>query len=315
MFKRMILWLACILSWPALGADDVGDVVYRPAVELARLEDPRINESSGLARCHSRDDAVWTHNDSGDSARLFLIATSGQTLGTAAIEGVQPLDWEDMCSFRHNAKNYLLVGDIGDNDQARAELTLCVVEEPDASTIPSPANWHLQPIALIPLQLHGGPRDCEALAVDPATGSILLAGKSLGGKCRIYQASWAWPSLPNDPASTPLATGTRSAIGVSQPLTAKHIALTDIPLATGMDVSADGRRAVIVSYVGAYEFTRRDDEDWAAAFSRPPRVLRMPLRSQGEAICYGADDRSLYLTSEGRSQPLWWVPAQKPAAP
>ena len=300
----------------ALGAENVGGVVYGPAVELARLEDPAINESSGLARCHSRDDAVWTHNDSGDGARLFLIGTSGQTLGTATIEGVKPLDWEDMCSFRHNGKNYLLVGDIGDNDHERAELTLCLVEEPDASKVASPADWHLQPVALIPLQLDGGPRDCEALAVDPATGSILLAGKSLGGKCRIYRAPWAWLSLPNGPDSVPPAIGTSSATGASERLTAKQIALPDIPLATGMDVSADGRRAVIVSYVGAYEFTRRDGEDWATAFSPGLRASSAcRLRPQGEAICYGPDDRSLYLTSEGRSQPLWLVPAQKPAAP
>lgn len=181
-------------------------------------------------------------------------------------------------------------------------VLLWLVEEPDASTGPAPGNWNLQPVALIPLQLDGGPHDCEAMAVDPARGSILLATKSLGDKCRIYETPWAWLSPPDASGSED-----RDRVGLSRRLTARQIAQTDIPFATGMDVSADGRRAIIVSYVGAYEFTRRDGETWATAFARPPRVLRMPLRPQGEAICYGGDDRSLYLTSEGRGQSLWLV--------
>ena len=76
-----------------------------------------------------------------------------------------------------------------------------------------------------------------------------------------------------------------------------------------MDVSPDGRRAVVLSYGDAYEYFRRPEEDWAAAFARGPRLLPMPERQQGEAIGYGADGRSLYLTSEKRPTPLWVVPS------
>jgi hypothetical protein len=281
----------------ARGAEqDPPPVVYDPPVQLGLVEDPAIAESSGLARALGRDDALWTHNDSGDSARLFLIGTDGRTLGTAAIEGLAPLDWEDLCSFQRRGKNYLLVGDVGDNRQRRPQLELCLVEEPDVRHLPTPAVWRLRPAALIPLRLPDGAHDVEALAVDATSETVLLASKSLGGNAAFYQA----PLCFTTPAS---------------PVTAHRIGAADIPFATGMDISPDGRRAMIVSYSGAYEFTRRQGEDWAAAFASSPRVLRMPDRRQGEAICYGADGRSLYLTSEGRSQPLWLVPARKSAEP
>ncbi len=304
-----------IMATCALGGENTADVIYGPPVKLALVEDPAIEESSGLARCHSRDDALWTHNDSGDRARLFLIGTNGRTLGTAKVQGVKPDDWEDMCSFRRNGKSYLLIGDIGDNQQQRRELTLCLVEEPDARVVESPAVWHLQPVALIPLRLEGGPRNCEALAVDAAGGTILLASKSLAGGCQIFQAAWDWAAATRGQAATARPAEPTASSAAFPPLSAKPIAHAEIPLATGMDISEDGRRAIIVSYLGGYEWTRRDGEDWAAALARPPRFLPLPIRSQGEAICYGADDRSLYLTSEGRSQPLWLVPAQKTAGP
>ncbi len=314
-----MLHLLLALAWssPALGEEDADDVVYGPAVELARLEDPAIDESSGLARCHSRDDALWTHNDSGDAARLFLIGVGGRTLGTAMIDGVKPFDWEDMCSFRRNGKSYLLIGDIGDNLQRRSQLTLCLVEEPDAGTIAPSGIWRLQPAALIALRLEGGPHDCEAMAVDSATGSILLAGKSLADKCRIYRADWEWLSGHGGPALA-LATqtsGPAAAVGTTQTLIAKKIALADIPFATGMDVSADGRRAVIVSYVGAYEFTRRDGEEWATAFARPPRVLRMPMRRKAKRSVTAPTTAA--CTSRARAVPsrCGWCPPREPQLP
>ena len=133
-------------------------------------------------------------------------------------------------------------------------------------------------------------RNCEALAVDPATNTILLASKERGALCRIYMLPWP----ENNPKKV---------------FSAKLIATVNVPPATGMDISPDGRRAVILTYSHAYEFTRRRGEDWAAAFKRLPAEIELPPRRQGESICYGPDGKTLYLTSEKRPTPLWEVPA------
>jgi len=136
-------------------------------------------------------------------------------------------------------------------------------------------------------------RNCEALAVDPTGNTILFVTKERATRCYVY--TMPWPK--NDPEKVSVA---------------KKIATLEIPSATAMDVSPDGRRAVVLTYGHAYEFTRGPDEDWAAAFSRRPRMLAMPRREQGESICYGVDGKTLYLTSEGRPTPLWQVPVKEP---
>ena len=57
------------------------------------FQDPRITESSGLA-ASSRSGIVFTHNDSGDSARFFAVDDAGRTRTTYALPDVQARDWE-----------------------------------------------------------------------------------------------------------------------------------------------------------------------------------------------------------------------------
>jgi hypothetical protein len=76
-----------------------------------------------------------------------------------------------------------------------------------------------------------------------------------------------------------------------------------------MDISADGLRAVVLTYGPAFEYVRAGGEKWSAAFRRPGRKLWMPGRRQGESICYGPDGKTLYLTSEKLPTPLLEVPA------
>ena len=55
----------------------------------------------------------------------------------------------------------------------------------------------------------------------------------------------------------------------------------------------------------------REDAVWVAhqrgVEERQPEVVTMPIRRQGESICYAADGHSLYLTSERQPTPLWIV--------
>ncbi|MFN8705803.1 MAG: hypothetical protein ACK50J_03925, partial [Planctomyces sp.] len=83
--------------------------------QVCVIRDARISESSGLAASQIRPDAFWIHNDSGDSARLFLVSASGETLTVMNLKTEKPVDWEDMCSFVVDGKSWLLIADTGDN--------------------------------------------------------------------------------------------------------------------------------------------------------------------------------------------------------
>jgi len=221
---------------------------------------------------------------------LFLIDRSGQTLASLVIEGAQAVDWEDIASFKHGTHNYLLIGDVGDNAAKRQLCTLYVVQEPRIDREAQPRVGNLLPFITIPFTYEDGPHDCESVAVDATSGTIYLVSKGKGDECKVYELF-----LPVEE--------------VTKQLVARMIAKLDVSKATAMDISPDGLRAVVLTYGDAYEYTRGKAETWTDAFARQGRVLTMPRRVTGESICYGADGKTLYLTSERALQPLWEVPA------
>ena len=62
-----------------------------------------------------------------------------------------------------------------------------------------------------------------------------------------------------------------------------------------------------LTYAHAYEYERKTDEDWTTAFARDGREVQLPPRKQSEAICFGANGKTLYCTSEACPAPLFCV--------
>src|SRR5687768_16693758 len=55
---------------------------YKPSTTAGPITDSQLNELSGLAKSAQNTNVLWTHNDSGDDARVFPITTAGKLLGT-----------------------------------------------------------------------------------------------------------------------------------------------------------------------------------------------------------------------------------------
>jgi len=272
--------------------DEPEVVSYGPPRELCKLASGAITESSGLACSRNAPGLFWTHNDSGDAARIYLFNTKGEDLGGCELAGVQPRDFEDMASFSVGGKNYLLLGDVGDNERRADVHVLYLVQEPPIHPQRGLVVQQAVVVGTVRYRYDDDRHNCESVAVDPVGKTILLVSKEGGAECGAYAIPWP-KNIPNEP------------------VVARKIATLKIPTTTAMDVSPNGRRAVVLSWAKAYEYTRGADEDWAAAFSRPPRTIPMPPRKQGESICYGADGKTLYLTSEKLPTPLWEVPVVK----
>lgn len=271
-----------------------GDVHYGPPRELGDLANGIIDESSGVACSHTSRGVLFTHNDSDGEARVFALDMTGKDLRSCVLKGVRAYDWEDMASFELDGKAYLLLGDVGNNGLAAAVHMLYLIEEPKIDPGQGIVDEEVSVLQVMHFSYEDNHRNCEAIAVDPTSRTIFLATKERQPRCHIYALPWP----QNDP---------------KQATTARKIATLEMPPVTAMDVSPDGHRAVLLTYGNAYEFTRAADEDWAAAFSRPGRILAMPERSQGESICYGPDGKTLYLTSEKLPTPLWEVPLKTAA--
>ena len=137
-----------------------------------KVKHEAINEASGLI---ATENWIWIHNDSGDSATLYAIDRDGNRRATSKIEGAFARDWEDMTDFSDNGKDYFLIGDIGDNKERSPEVTFYVIEKPSSDT-PS----HLL-YTFTATYENIGPKDAEAIIVDPNTNELMLITKGRDG--------------------------------------------------------------------------------------------------------------------------------------
>jgi len=261
--------------------------IHVPYRKLAQLQKSEISESSGLACSRRTADVFWTHNDSGDKARVFAFDKQGLHRGTFVIKKAKNRDWEDMASFTLDGQRCLLLADIGDNVLKAKFYKLYLVEEPELDEIPA-ENERLNLLQTVYFRYTDGAHDCEAMAFDATERRAYFAVKSATKSSDIYMLQW--PPMSNSKDSAVIA---------------ERITAVAFPLVTGMDISPDGRRAVLLTYGLAYEFVRNESETWEQAFSRPATPLIMPFRRQGESICYGPEANMLYLTSEKTPTPLF----------
>ncbi|NLF29451.1 MAG: hypothetical protein GX591_01035 [Planctomycetes bacterium] len=291
--KHRVMWpavaLAAVLTAGAAAPESrpaSAPAAYGPGRTVATLEQDAIRESSGLAASRRHADVLWTHNDSGDLPRLFAFDLRGRHVGTYLLRGAISIDWEDMASAVLDGLPTLIVADVGDNGARRSAVRLYLATEPDGRATTQPAE-PFRVRRTIVFTYADGPRDCEAVAVDPTEPAVYLIDKQRRPSCGVYRLPLAPPST--QPSAKPAI---------------ERIATLGHSYVTAMDISPDGRRAVVGTYTDAFEYTRRADESWADAFARPPRRISLPPRRQGESLCYGSDGATLYATSEKTPTPL-----------
>jgi hypothetical protein len=259
-------------------------LVPRPAAAqqagvLLRIEDPRVVESSGLAVSRRHQGVLWTHNDSGDAARVFAVGRDGRVLATLRFAGVEARDWEAMAVGRDDRGGpALFVGDIGDNQGVWPSVTVYRAAEParlrDATV----------PVRRYRLRYPDGPRDAEALLVDPGSNRLYVASKEEAGG-GLYRAP---APLRSDRVNLLRRVGRVP------------------PLVTDGAFSPDGRLLVLRDYLAAHLY--------GASGGRLATVT-LPLQPQGESVAFSADGRSLLAGSEGGGSEVLRVPLPAAAAP
>jgi hypothetical protein len=131
--------------------------------EVARFADPEIIESSGLI---ARDGTFITTNDSGDTGRIFVVdQRTGETL--------EEIGWaddpDDVEALAPATGDTVWVGDIGDNNADRDEVSVALVDLGSTES------------TTFDLRYPGGAADAEALLSHPQTGQLFVATKSVFG--------------------------------------------------------------------------------------------------------------------------------------
>jgi len=305
-------WLLLLFLFILLNCARVGESLLEPQIhgpssqdiqQVGRIEDRRLVECSGMEPSLTTGDLFWAINDGGQGPFLFALGGDGRSRGRVRVVGAENRDWEGMDMFRSADRPMILIADFGDNDRKYDTHTLYIVEEPRLDQERFGENAVTQVARRIVFSYPDGNHDAESVAVDTIGNSILILTKR-DNPPLLFQVP-LFPATEDRPVmAQKIGTVSRIPPPSAGDLMQKYGLFRSQP--TALDLSPDNRYAVVLTYKHAYLFKRRHHESWAASLGGNPVTIPLPLpqdRSdlrQREAICFAADSRAVYVTSEGR---------------
>ena len=269
--SRVLAVVASLLSSCAAPQAAVdADAPFRAGVVVGRVQSDAVTEASGLVASRQHPGILWTHNDSGDDARLFALDSTGALRATVRVLGARNRDWEDIA----RRGDTLFVADMGNNRADRLTLEVHLVREPALLR-----DTTIRPVATLRMRYPDGPRDAEALLVDPRSGDLLIVTKR-EPQALLYR-------LAAEARADTLVTLSRVA------------GRLPFRLATAGDVTEDGAEVRVKTYDHVYYWRREGDESLGVTLMRPPRRLPYRGERQGEAVAFASDGQAYFTTSEG----------------
>ena len=283
---------------PVAAAPTAAACHYGPTRRLAEVQDRALKEASALAASQRWPGVYWTLNDSGNTPTVYAVDDQGRSRGTFRVEDAQNVDWESIQvgPGRDGGGSALYIGDLGDNDAERREVTIYRVPEPEpAAAGARPANGRTSDAEAFKVQYPNGARDAEGLLVHPKTGEILVVTKEVLGRAVIYRV--------------PLPLDARRTVRMER-LTEVDMARVGVKIdvVTDATVSADARLVTIRTYGNALEYDVPPGAPLASIWEQMPRVARLDDGPQGEGITYRADAGALITIGESTPTYLYETP-------
>jgi hypothetical protein len=245
---------AVLLISGAVVLADEPPAVPEPAFTF---QDAAIDESSGLLDLGS---TVATVNDSGAGPVVHLVdSETGRTVGRTTYTTDEVVDVEALAAGPDGS---VWVGDIGDNSAHRMSVAVYRLPEvtPGDRTVESQRY---------DLQYRGGPRDAEALLVDPRDGRLHVVSKGLFGG-EVFVA-------PEE-------------LRTDRPNLLRPVGRTSGMVTDGA-FFPDGRHVLLRSYSRA---TVYDSAQW-----RSPAGMRLPDQRQGEGLAMAPTGDRVLVSTEG----------------
>ena len=314
MLKKNISKIACfvILVFAAAGLNSSCDYVagggaaqtersseiadFEQPIRTGVLRSPELKEASGIAASKCQPDVYWVHNDSGDGALLYAVDGTGEHLGVWRVAGAKNRDWEDIAAIKdQSGKCQVVIGDIGNNQLERKQLTIFRVSEPTVDRSQLPADRvasETAPAETLNFQYPDAFRNSETLLVHPTSGEIYVLTKSKKVPASVYKLR---PDFS----------------GAEQ--TAVKVAEFGVPAVpngflTGGDISPDGKHVVLCDYVYGYELSlpvlsANFDDIW----KQQPKRFSLGDRAVGEAVAYTPAGDAVIAISEDVNTPVYLV--------
>ena len=264
---------------------------FELGLQVGTVANDLLDEISGIAASLKNTDVFWVHNDRGGLARVWALNSEGTHLGIYNLSGANNRDWEDIAIGPGpvDGVDYLYVGNIGGGGAPNAYITVYRVAEPTVDSQQPPVETTLTGVDAINLEYPDGDqyRDAETLMLDTVTKDIYIISKE-DIPPRVYRAPY-----PQSTTST---------------ITMEHVCNLPSPWdeTSGGDISLDGGMIIV-----------RDDDDHASIWLRPEGTnlweafsgtecsveLPSPSEINGESICFDAEGKGYYTTTEREGGP------------
>ena len=256
--------------------NNIEDSLFTSGKKIATMEKAFLSETSGIVVSRIHPGIMYIHNDSGNEPEVYMLDSLGAYSGRIVLRNTANRDFEDIAIGPGpvKSKNYIYLGDIGDNSAKHEELYLYRFPEPSKLN----EDMDIEPVRFI-LKYPDGPKDSETLMVDPWNGDVFLLSKRDSSNV-LYKA----------PASS---------LG-KEPTTLERVMTLPITMSTGGDISADGKQILIKNYWSIYYWTREEGQSLEEALAKKPIMLPYKPEPQGEAIGFAPDGNSFFTISEQR---------------
>ncbi|MBO9615549.1 MAG: PE-PGRS family protein [Dyadobacter sp.] len=236
-----------------------------------------IDEASGLAASATMPGYLWTIQDSGQPNSLYLISRDGKSIKEYNVPGSSNHDWEEVAvgPGPDNGISYAYIADIGNNNQP-VTSTNTIYRIPEITG--ADGSFSQSALQKITFSYPDGPRDAEALIVDPVTKDIFVLSKE--AQTYIYRLPF--------PQST------------SETIVAEKVGVVPgVATATAGSISKDGSEMVVRTYFGVYYWKRGNGESVGQTLVKSAsKTLTVAFEPQGEAICFENESKGFYTLSE-----------------
>ena len=256
----------------------VDEPAFAKPISAGKVKGDKIQEASGLVASIANPGLLWTHNDSGNDADLFLLNGKGEIKCTVHLGDAKNRDWEDITigTGPEEGKNYIYIGEIGDNAAIYNSKFLYRLEEPRIAEGITDTTIHV--VQKIEFTLSDGERDTEALAFDPLSKNFYIFSKR-ESEVSLYRLA------------APLLT--------DKTMVAERV-LDKLPFTqiVALDISQDGTEILTKNYDHVYYWKRKPGETIEATLLSVAIELPYEQEPQGESIAFARDRSGYYTISE-----------------
>jgi len=266
------------------------------------IENPELDEASGLIYSLKNPGYLWSFNDSGNPNKIFLLDSNGKGLFNFTLNDVPNRDWEAMSILKESdGSSTLFVADIGDNIAQYENYFLYWFKEPVVDVTSSQVNQTISEVSKIQFTLSDGiKRDMEAIMIDQVSKDIYIISKREDQK-KLYKISA--DKLVN--GNVTKAEFVKD-LDFSNPFSTNENVKTYF-FVTDATVSPDNTEILVRNYGEIYYWKRKNGESIPDALARQAKVV--PSRSkysskdgqgepQGEGVSFSTSGDGYYTISE-----------------